>query len=87
MATAADGTRIPLSIVYRKGLKRDASHPAWPTGYGAYGISLEPARAARFLTLLDDGGVYAVAHVRGGGEFGEDGHPAGSAPRPIRIAT
>jgi prolyl oligopeptidase len=77
MATAADGTRIPLSIVYRKGLKRDASHPVWLTGYGAYGLSLKPALAARFLTLLDDGGVYAVAHVRGGGEFGEDWHQAG----------
>jgi len=77
MATAADGTKIPLSLVYRKGLKRDASHPVWLTGYGAYGLSLKPALAARFLTLLDDGGVYAVAHVRGGGEFGEDWHQAG----------
>ncbi len=77
MATAPDGTKIPLSIVYRKGLALDGSHPVWLTGYGAYGLSLKPALAARFLTLMDDGGVYAVAHVRGGGEFGEDWHQAG----------
>ena len=77
MASAKDGVQIPLSIVYRKGLKRDGSHPVWLTGYGAYGAAIQPALAARFLTLLDDGGVYAVAHVRGGGEFGEDWHLAG----------
>ena len=77
MATAADGTQIPLSIVHRKDVKPDGTHPVWLTGYGAYGLSLKPALAARFLALLDDGGVYAVAHVRGGGEFGEDWHQAG----------
>jgi prolyl oligopeptidase len=76
-ATAPDGTAIPLSIVYKKGLQRDGSHPVWLTGYGAYGIAREPALATRFLTLLDDGGVYAVAHVRGGGELGEEWHQAG----------
>ena len=81
MATAADGTKIPLSIVHRKDVKPDGSHPVWLTGYGAYGVSLKPVLASRFFTLLDDGGVYAVAHVRGGGEFGEDWHQAG------RIAT
>ena len=77
MATAADGTQIPLSIVHRKDVRPDGSHPVWLTGYGAYGLSLKPALASRFLALLDDGGVYAVAHVRGGGEFGEDWHQAG----------
>jgi len=77
MATAADGTQIPLSIVHRKDVKPDGSRPVWLTGYGAYGLSLKPALASRFLALLDDGGVYAVAHVRGGGEFGEDWHQAG----------
>jgi prolyl oligopeptidase len=81
MATAPDGTKIPLSIVYKKGLKLDGSQPVWLTGYGAYGVPIMPALASRFLTLLDDGGIYAVAHVRGGGEFGEDWHQAG------RIAT
>jgi prolyl oligopeptidase len=77
MATAKDGTQVPLSIVYRKGLKLDGSRPVWLTGYGAYGIPLQPALASRFLAFLDDGGVYAVAHVRGGGELGEDWHLAG----------
>jgi prolyl oligopeptidase len=81
LATAADGTKIPLSIVTRKGLEPDGAHPVWLTGYGAYGIALQPNLVSRFLAFLDDGGVYAVAHVRGGGEFGEDWHQAG------RIAT
>jgi prolyl oligopeptidase len=81
LATAPDGTKIPLSIVSKKGLATDGSHPVWLTGYGAYGIAIEPALVSRFLAFLDDGGVYAVAHVRGGGEFGEDWHQAG------RIAT
>jgi prolyl oligopeptidase len=76
-ATAADGTAIPLSIVHRKGLKPDGSHLAYLTGYGAYGIALKPTPVSRWLPLLEDGGVYAVAHVRGGGEFGEDWHRAG----------
>ena len=77
MATAADGTQIPLSIVHRKDVKPGAAHPVWLVGYGAYGYSINPTLAARYLPLLDDGGVYAVAHVRGGGEFGEDWHQAG----------
>jgi prolyl oligopeptidase len=76
-AKAADGTQIPLSIVYKRGLKLDGHNPLWLTGYGAYGIALKPRLLTRQLALLDDGGVYAVAHVRGGGEFGEDWHKAG----------
>ena len=77
MATAPDGTKIPLSIVHKKGLKLDGTNPTWLTGYGAYGISLLPNYAGLYLPLLDDGGVLAVAHVRGGGEFGEDWHQGG----------
>ena len=76
-ATAKDGTRVPLSIVYRRGLKRDGSAPLLLDAYGAYGITADPAFIARWLPLLDLGGVYAVAHVRGGGELGEDWHLAG----------
>jgi prolyl oligopeptidase len=76
-APARDGVMIPLSIVHRRGVALDGKAPLWLTGYGAYGISLKPALAARQLTLLDDGGVYAVCHVRGGGEFGETWHEAG----------
>jgi prolyl oligopeptidase len=74
---AADGTLVPLSIVHRRGLALDGKAPVWLTGYGAYGISLKPSFASSHLTLLDDGGVLAVCHVRGGGEFGEDWHLAG----------
>ncbi len=75
-APAADGTLIPLSIVHKRGLKLDRSNPLWLIGYGAYGISLSPSFAARFIPLLEDGGVLAVAHVRGGGEYGEEWHMA-----------
>ena len=76
-ATAKDGTRVPLSIVYRRGLKRDGSAPLLLEAYGAYGVTTDPAFLARWLPLLDLGGVFAVAHVRGGGELGEDWHLAG----------
>ena len=74
---ARDGVMIPLSIVHRKNFVRDGKAPLWLTGYGAYGIALKPSLAAGRFALLDDGGVYAVCHVRGGGEFGEAWHLAG----------
>jgi prolyl oligopeptidase len=77
MAPAADGVMVPLSIVYRKGLVRDGSAPLLLWAYGAYGITEDPGFMARWLALLDLGGVFAVAHVRGGGELGEDWHLAG----------
>jgi prolyl oligopeptidase len=76
-APARDGTPIPLSLVYRKGLKRDGKAPLWLDAYGSYGIVNGPAFLARYLPFLDLGGVFAVAHVRGGGELGEDWHLAG----------
>ena len=74
--TARDGTRIPLSIVYREGMKHGAA-PVLMQAYGAYGISLDPYFIPHWLPFLDRGGVFAVAHVRGGGELGEDWHRAG----------
>ena len=76
-AVAPDGTRIPLSIVTRKGLARDGRRPTYLVGYGAYGISYDPAFSPTFLPWLDQGGVYAIAHVRGGGERGQDWHDGG----------
>lgn len=76
-AKAADGTLVPLSLVYRRGLVKDGTHPTWLTGYGAYGISLTPRFVPGWLALLERGGVVAIAHVRGGGEFGEAWHDAG----------
>ena len=76
-ATATDGTSIPLSIITRKDLPHDGRRPTYLVGYGAYGISYDPAFSPTFLPWLDRGGVYAVAHVRGGGERGQAWHDAG----------
>src|SRR5262249_21383984 len=75
-----DGTMIPLSIVYRKGVKLDGSNPTLLKAYGAYGITQEPGFDPKNLAWFDQGGVIAVAHVRGGGEYGEDWHVAGKGP-------
>ncbi len=76
-ARSYDGTLVPLSIIYKTGLKLDGSNPTLLEGYGAYGISEDPYFDPRSLAWLERGGVFAVAHVRGGGEYGEDWHLAG----------
>ncbi len=77
-APARDGTRIPVSIVYRKGAKRDGSAPLFQYAYGSYGYSTDPAVDPSRIALLDRGVVYAIAHIRGGQEMGrgwyDDGH-------------
>jgi prolyl oligopeptidase len=77
MVTARDGVKVPLSIVYKRGVAKDGSAPLYLEAYGAYGLDIDPAFQPRFLPWLDLGGVYAVAHVRGGGELGEGWHKAG----------
>jgi oligopeptidase B len=69
-ATAADGTRVPISLVYRKGLKKNGQNPLYLGGYGSYGSSSEPYFSSNRLSLLDRGFVAAIAHIRGGGEMG-----------------
>jgi oligopeptidase B len=69
-AVADDGTRIPISIVARKGVQRDGTAPLLLYGYGSYEISIDPYFSIPRLSLLDRGVVYAIAHVRGGGEMG-----------------
>jgi prolyl oligopeptidase len=76
-AQASDGTLIPLSIVHRKGLTLDGTNPTIVYGYGAYGISQRPFFRPTWLPWFDRGGVLAVAHVRGGGEFGQEWYKAG----------
>jgi len=76
-AKSADGTMVPLSIIHKRGLVLDGSHPTWLTGYGAYGINYDPYFDPTILVFLERGGVRAFAHVRGGGEYGEDWHQAG----------
>lgn len=76
-ARAADGAEIPLSIVYRQGLKKDGQNPLLLYGYGSYGFSIDAAFASPRLSLIDRGFIYALAHIRGGQELGrrwyEDG--------------
>ena len=74
---AADGTMVPLSLVYRKGTKLDGGNPTILYGYGSYGISMTPFFRPTWLPWFDRGGVLAVAHVRGGGEFGEEWYKSG----------
>ena len=77
MVTARDGAKVPLDLTYRKGLKRDGSAPVLIEAYGAYGVNMEPYFDPGRTPFLDAGAVFAEAHVRGGGEFGEDWHTAG----------
>ena len=70
MASARDGVQVPVSLVYKKGFKQDASQPMWLYGYGAYAATIEPTFSSGRLSALDRGFVYAVAHVRGGAMMG-----------------
>ncbi len=76
-ATAPDGVRVPVSIVHRRGLKLDGSNPALLAGYGAYEISSDPMFDSVRLSMLDRGVVFAIAHVRGGGEMGRSWYEDG----------
>jgi prolyl oligopeptidase len=85
-ATSRDGTNIPVNIIHRKGLALDGSHPTVLYGYGGYGLSetpyfLGPARRLFF----DAGGTFAIANIRGGGEFGEEWHAKGSLTRKQNV--
>jgi len=69
-AEARDGTQVPVSLVYRKGIELDGSNPLLQYGYGSYGYSIEPDFDRELLSLLDRGFVFAIAHIRGGSEMG-----------------
>lgn len=76
-ATATDGTKVPMSIVYKKGIKKDGSNPTLLYAYGSYGASTDPTFAITRLSLLNRGFVYAIAHVRGGQEMGRQWYEDG----------
>jgi prolyl oligopeptidase len=80
-----DGTRVPMFITHRKGLKRDGSHPAYLYGYGGFNASETPEFSVANLVWLELGGVYALANLRGGGEYGEDWHQAGTRSRKQNV--
>ena len=80
-----DGTRIPMFITARKGLKLDGSTPAWLYGYGGFNISSSPAYAVPPAVWIEMGGIYAVANLRGGGEYGEAWHLAGTKERKQNV--
>ncbi|MGL4177872.1 MAG: S9 family peptidase, partial [Dermatophilaceae bacterium] len=88
-ATAPDGTRVPVSVVRRAGIRPNGTHPGLVTAYGAYEISSDPYFSVARLSLLDRGVVFAVAHVRGGGELGRrwyDDGKLGSKPNSFSDA-
>ncbi len=73
-----DGTKIPMFLTYKKGLKRDGSNPVYLYGYGGFNVSLPPGFSANRLFWLENGGIYAQANLRGGGEYGHQWHEAGT---------
>jgi len=73
-----DGTKIPMFLTYKKGLKKDGSNPVFLYAYGGFNISLNPSFSTFRIPFLENGGIYAQANLRGGGEYGEEWHIAGT---------
>jgi oligopeptidase B len=86
-ANTKDGTPIPISVVRRKGVMRDGEAPLLLYGYGSYGLSIPATFSSNRLSLLDRGIVYAIAHIRGGGELGKPWHDAGRMHHKINTFT
>ena len=86
-ATARDGTRIPVSLVFRKGFAKDGSAPLLQYAYGSYGYSMDPAYSLTTTSLLDRGMVYAIAHIRGGQEMGRKWYDDGKLGNKINTFT
>ncbi len=83
--TSKDGTRIPMFLSHKKGLKRDGTTPTLLYGYGGFNIPLKPAFSPAVLAWMEMGGLYAVPNLRGGGEYGEQWHQAGTRLRKQNV--
>jgi len=86
-ATASDGTRIPMSVVYKRTVKLDGKAPMLLYAYGSYGIPISPSFSASRLALLDRGVIFVIAHIRGGGELGEPWRDAGRMMQKMNTFT
>ncbi|HEY2081966.1 MAG TPA: prolyl oligopeptidase family serine peptidase [Verrucomicrobiae bacterium] len=84
-ATSKDGTKIPLNIIRKKGTAQNGNNPTLLYGYGGYSISLSPSFSVGRRVWFDQGGIYVVANIRGGGEFGEEWHKAGNLTRKQNV--
>src|SRR5262249_10779335 len=82
-ASAHDGARIPVTLLYAKSTRLTGANPTLLIGYGSYGTTMAPEFDAARLAWLERGGIFAVAHLRGGGEYGEDWHRAGMGAAKI----
>ncbi|PWD99270.1 prolyl oligopeptidase family serine peptidase [Marinilabilia rubra] len=84
-AEASDGAQVPMHIVHKKGIRMDGSNPLMLYGYGGFNIVYQPGFDVRLIPWLENGGVYVNAHIRGGGEYGEDWHQAGTKMNKQRV--
>ncbi len=83
--TSKDGTRVPMFIVHKKGLDLNGQNPTWLYSYGGFNISLRPSFSTSRLVWLENGGVFAMPNIRGGGEYGEEWHQAGTKLNKINV--
>lgn len=86
-ATATDGTKVPISMVYRKGIKKDGKNPMLLYAYGSYGATMDPYFSSTRLSLLDRGFIYAIAHIRGGEDLGREWYENGKLLKKINTFT